>query len=953
MMPQIEEAQFVYWGSMRPDVIPLAAPGITMAVGPNGSGKSCWLDGLKIILGVSDLSGRRTPGSYIFNGKPSGVPAEQAWLRATFANPYLPGSAHRVFAVAGPELERTEHVTVVCRVRGDNRRYLFLPGRVSWGADVNAELEELTRAYPDTRWRGPEQYDRLLTRAGVTKSLRGVLALPQGATDRLVAEKSSGLMKRLLELTGRQETLEKFRLAKVEHDKAVIAHREARRRYAMKKTDVERLQVQVGMHRTWAADKARAAEIDQVLLPAARHFDAVSLLDDVKKEIGIKEARTVQLKKDAEEFRNDLGELTEKQDLLAGQLPALRQARETLKRDLTEANTMYGEARARFARACDDLASARALAAGLSLRDVSDRVAEAEVALSEAIYDRQDATERRERSLADRERVGRGGTFAPTVVRSFQDRLRVVGVEAVIVADILEATAVSDDDAAHMRAALGDAVWGVLVPDDQYRSACREATDAGFPWPLVRRGIPGSPGISRTAVPSELHDLFAHLLALPATGMDDVEQLNAAGTDATTADGMRHGSIISRLTPIEDPALEPGARDRVMAMLANSAEQAQYDLSRSESEIASLRAGLERAYALLKAFRTLDSMRQRYRSTCGDAARIRVVCHWLEGESQAFGEEERDLLLEIERVKAVVDKCGGSLAAKEGESGIVANELDELRKKRVVCEINLADNPLPSSYDAAEAAQLKPVQLQADRDRLVKDLSDPTRYPDDVRDPIILSQCDAEEDRLASVEKLIEDKSAEMDRRATLVQNARANYDEHIRAVVRELKARFVDTCLIAGIVGDIKLVPGDVPDEYGVDVLVSHKPGENPVSYQDDSHSGGQGTKISILLLLAAMSLGRTADLLIVDEHKAHLDGANNSQIVEIMRNLGTKVQFVLSAPTNAKDVDQEADWCDVQVAFLPRQPGEAFSPPVRLMSRLGADQLEARFHSLQQPLI
>src|SRR5438309_1992658 len=53
-MPQIEEAQFVYWGSMRPDIIPLAAPGITMAVGPNGSGKSCWLDGLKIILGVSD-----------------------------------------------------------------------------------------------------------------------------------------------------------------------------------------------------------------------------------------------------------------------------------------------------------------------------------------------------------------------------------------------------------------------------------------------------------------------------------------------------------------------------------------------------------------------------------------------------------------------------------------------------------------------------------------------------------------------------------------------------------------------------------------------------------------------------------------------------------------------------------------------------------------------------------
>jgi hypothetical protein len=39
--------------------------------------------------------------------------------------------------------------------------------------------------------------------------------------------------------------------------------------------------------------------------------------------------------------------------------------------------------------------------------------------------------------------------------------------------------------------------------------------------------------------------------------------------------------------------------------------------------------------------------------------------------------------------------------------------------------------------------------------------------------------------------------------------------------------------------------------------------------------------------------------------------------------------------------------------VTFLPRDPGHTLSPPVRLLSRLDAPSLDARFESLQQPLI
>jgi chromosome segregation ATPase len=952
MMPQIEEAQFVYWGSMRPDIIPLAAPGITMAVGPNGSGKSCWLDGLKIILGVSDLSGNRTPGSYIFNGKPSGVPADQAWLRATFANPYHPGQHHRVFNVAGPGLD-VEHVTVVCRVRGDKRQYLFLPGRVTWGADIRAELDELMERYPESRWKGPDQYDTILTRAGVTKSLRGVLALPQGATDRLVAERPSGLMKRLLDLTGRQETLEKFRLAKAEHDRAVIAHSDAKRRFDQKKLDVERLDMQLRQHRAWVRDTTRRTLIDEVLLPAARHFEADNALDGVKTEIGQKQADRARLDEEAKALRRQQRAAEDGLAQLAEWLPDAAQRREALEQDLSEADTLYGRALERFRLAWDAVRSARAATGRLTLQQIEAGVTDAEAELAVALRAREDANERQQRSREDGERIRHGGTLAPAAVRNFVDQLRATGVKAQIVGDLLETAAVDDAHAGHMRTALGDATWAVLVPDSQYQAACQHAIDAVYTWPIVRQGAGTARHALKAAAPSELQGLLEHLDAVVATGVDEAAQLNATGVAAVTANGIRHGVVVSRLTPVHDPVLQSDARARAMALLDDAAEQAEQQSAEFDAVVPPLRSRLNYAYVLADTARRLEAIRQDFRAVCSDLARIKLGRALISKHFTSAKARERELLGIVEGAKSDVETLEKNAADKEADAEKVGGELEALNTKRVACEIALADHPLPPQYVESGTARLRPEELHAERNRLALDLDDTTRYPLDVRDPIIVSQYEAEQDRLASVEDLIADKSGEMEQRAKLVQSARASYDAHIGAVVRELKSRFVDICQIAGIVGDIRLVPGDVPDEPGVDVLVSHKAGEEPVSYQDDSHSGGQGTKISILLLLAAMSLGRTADLLIVDEHRAHLDGTNNSQIIEIMRNLGTKVQFVLSAPTSAKEADEEADWCDIQVGFLPREPGEAFSPPVRLMSRLGAQHLEERFRSLQQRLI
>jgi ABC-type nitrate/sulfonate/bicarbonate transport system ATPase subunit len=127
--------------------------------------------------------------------------------------------------------------------------------------------------------------------------------------------------------------------------------------------------------------------------------------------------------------------------------------------------------------------------------------------------------------------------------------------------------------------------------------------------------------------------------------------------------------------------------------------------------------------------------------------------------------------------------------------------------------------------------------------------------------------------------------------------------------------------------------------------VLVAHRTGERKRSYRDPVHSGGQRAKIAILLLLATMSSAGTADLLLMDEHIAHLDSTNIDHLAELMHALDERVQFLLATPTNAESL--RLSWCDLQLAFLPRDPGQPFNPPIRILCRAGAGDLTARYPS------
>ena len=373
----------------------------------------------------------------------------------------------------------------------------------------------------------------------------------------------------------------------------------------------------------------------------------------------------------------------------------------------------------------------------------------------------------------------------------------------------------------------------------------------------------------------------------------------------------------------------------------------------SGAEAASLRERLASAYRLLGAVRRLQETRQAFRAACQLLAGARAAYRSAAQDHANASARAKELFGRLQTAKAEASSLEERATAAEGRLQAAEKELGTLTSRRLAAELAAQAAPLPPGFTEADFARLEPAStLEVRRSMLEAEVNDRDRFADDVRDPVIVSQCEAEESRLGDVEQLVADRSGELEAQERMVEESRRRYDDHIRALVRRLRDNFSDICGTAGIDGRIELVPGDMQEELGIDVLVSHKIGENPVSYQEGIHSGGQGTKIAIMLLLAAMSLGQAADLLIVDEHNAHLDGTNTGQIAQLMRRLSSRIQFILSAPTDGKGTTV-AGSCDIQVTFLPRDPGHTLSPPVRLMSRLDASSLDARFESLQQPLI
>jgi chromosome segregation ATPase len=947
-MPRIEEVQLVHWGSLRPDPIPLLVDGINVATGPNGSGKTCFLDGIKLLLGITSFAPGRSSDGYIFDGGPGGTPAERALLRATFANPVLPERGERLFAAADDQYRDADRVSVVCLVTAESRRYRVLPGLVRWGFEhpIAEDLDAFLQANPEPDWLGPRRYDELLDRTGITRALREVLALPQGAIDRTMEERPAGLLRKLLELTGERVLLDEVEAQRERADQAREAYLAAIEAARVAQDQLGELQTLAARHLEWAGLRERLELLRDLARPAAEHRDVAVRVEAARAE---RERVADRIATD----RRDLATLT-------GRLPALEAAAgklagkaEALAGGLGESrDAQHGEVvrlAAMEARAEEAKATAVRMASLAGERTVEQAEAEvqaAESSLAAVLARRQDIGA----ALADLQArmavLASGGVVVPAEVEAFKASLAEAGIEAVVVAEVLELADEATGDATRARAeaALGDALWGLLVPSHTYRQATALAVEAGYRWPIVRGGA-GDPRAALAGVlgPVEVGLLLEREDAQAAHDAAQAHSLAGRGLPAVAPDGMRYGASISRLQAPERPVLGRRASELHLLQLKAEAARLGEEAAGLDAGIPELRAAGQRALQVLEAVRTLPDLQALVKK----AERARTKA----GGGRADQEGEQALARELRELDERRGAANAELAmARQRQAELEARvakhlpQLAELDARLAALDSELSARPLsPEQRALLDAGDLPGTEsVVRDIEWLSGQVDDEERFPAEVREADLLAGREAKADAVEDANRLAERRKHELDEQLGRVEQARRRFEDGVREVVQRLSGEFARICKIGGAEGELRLLAGERPEEYGVDVLVAHVPGERRRSYRDAAHSGGQRAKIAILLLLATMGTADAADLLIMDEHIAHLDSTNIDHVAELMHALADRVQFLLATPTNAESL--RLSWCDLQLAFLPRDPGRAYSPPIRLLSRLGVGDLEAR---------
>jgi len=960
-MLRLEEVQFVNWGPLRPDTVPFMTHAVNLITGTNGSAKTCFVNGIKVLLGVR-FPKESAPREYIFNPialhLAEEIPAaDRAILRGTFLNPFAKGG-HRVFEYEGSEFQHCEHVTVVCVVQHEFVRYRILPNHVCWQDPISRSLEQFFEENPlgGQKWKGPQLYDQSLSRLGVSQAMRGVLALPQGETGEILKRSPAELLKAILQLTGKQEIIDAYVEERKKFEQAQAKYRETNQALALEKSGLEQRRRDAEKYEEWNSYRLERDKLRDVLVPAAEYRDLVverSRLQGIFN--GIHETvRTYSEALRGKEEQELPGKAKELEDLRTT-AQQIRAARDSAERRYSRLQRVHGNlesgsltATQAYKRALDlirgrsvsdlSLASKDAAKRWRTTRRVLDEVETEIVALQQ-----------------EAELLRSGHAAAPPEVREFRSALVASGIETLLVADVLEPAGLP---ARQIEAALGDAVWALVIPESEFSRAAAMAEDAQYPFPLARVGS-GHPAavLAATRGPDEVLALLADL-DIPATANIGV---NGLGQTGASADGFFQLPSMVQLRAPAAARIGAGARAerlRQIGVRLLAAEEEHAALMAKEAVDAKASRELAEAMELLPQLEDLCSVSDHLASRTLLATSLRGEAQRIHKQRQALTEQlagsEGRLDNEVQQLKKQIEKDRSDLGRYRGQLEAAQTALSGARAAvEAMSPSDTQREVFQAAINGSEAAELRPTDELKRKLKEKEDLvSNEERFPQHLRTDQVLSDRDEQVEVVRRADEALESVAKDMEAHQNEVDRARQAYDNNVGATIRLLNSRFAEICQSANVIGELHRLTGDVRGEYGLDVRVAHKAGERPISYQRRNfHSGGQTVKIAILLLLAAMSMGDegSAEMLIMDEPIAHMSVENADQVAEVIVGLKDRAQFILAMPTNAETL--RVDWAEWQISLLARQPGEPRSPVPQILSELKVD-LATRFESPQLQL-
>jgi chromosome segregation protein len=884
------------WPAIR---IPLDRD-VVLVTGPNGSGKTTLLDAIRQLLNAPRLSSRRRLQNYLRR------PEAPALIQAVVAN--APGGGPGGGAPFRRERITTPEATLACALVPSGagtpeKRFAVLPGRPS--------LDEIRRLLLESRdWYGPERYGRVLEGAGVTRSLMGVLAIEQGRTNSLFELKPRELFRRVLEMMGDQDVLERYgaarrRYAESEHE----VFRQASQVQGLR-MDLDRVEDQVGRLDEWERLRDRVADLE-ARLPASelqvelrRLAEAGAKLPELRTKVRRGEAERTELEAKAARAR----------EADARALAALDEAQAAA----AKTRTAWEEAHAEHVRASlrlADLQERLREAEALPVEDLDALAAAAEAASRAFFAAESAAAEAARRESAARERVDRlraGLPVYPDEVDRTLASLEQEGIACALLASTAEVVDPALGEA--VEAALGDARFALLVEESVEQRALAAARRHGFPGPVY-----AGPRLiwSERAGPIELGSgapdwlrRWVETVELAADGSWRDERgtwvapprlrvLGAAGREAALTAAQREHAEAEQAARQAAAAVAPAREMRAAAQAALSREKHRRELL---AEAAALPEVRERTAVAAEILRKVTEARDRAAAAREDAhQKSRVAL----AEKEQIEERARQLTVRLQGEKEALERLEAELAAADAR----IRELED----RVSAELRAL----------AQRGDLDgPDTVRSDLERARRQLTSAGEPPQpEIREEAFHLRANIEE-----AERHLGARRREAAEAQNELAECRRRYLEVVSGSLHDYRRRASDLAAGAEVVVEMelpRLTDDDrVLDEAAIEVRFGFD-GKEPLPMGDPSFSGGQQV-IAGLILLMAMAETEGRGFFLLDEPFAHLSLDRVDQVGRFLR--ASRSQFLLTAPTTLDRA--QLDPAALVIVLQKKRPHEPHAP-------------------------
>jgi len=934
-MKLLEVVNWDYWQRM---VLPLDANIVTL-VGPNGSGKTTTLDALRTILHLN-CSDKRDYKQYIrHNG------SDFAWLRVVVSNEKQGrrGSGR-------PFRFLSDEVTLACRIKRSSstwaREYAMASGNIT--------IEDFENKESGVEWMKTRQYVSFLEGAGLTSSIRKVLSLEQGDTDKLCKYTPRALLQLVFDAFGDKECLDDYTEAR---EKQQEAHRELQIMHDELRTmeiQLDSLNGKCLIYREWRELTSDIAHIQSKVLPLFEVFDLQSGIKDHRMALEGSRDNLDKLDKQDKDVeatlaanRSEAGELTASlnshKDQIKearGDLTENREKAIAAKHKLDEKERLEGIVKKQANTDAEGLVKELAQTQtniyenGRKLQQVNQKVDELKGQLS---------------------RINAGESIAPPYLQIMEDELKTKSVSYAVFTDIVEI--INDQWRDAVEAVLSPSKHIILLdnPNDAVVAKTIGESLRYQHFIVSDRGYAENPKQGslysfvkfKAAPPRWLAKLLNDIQCVENAAEGEARFPNASwitgaayyneSRGSRQISGSRHKfgakhqarAIQDELTPLEAEVKQ------LEEEKASLIEKRGVILEALGGESDAPQQLVHRALEFSEARKTYDRTSAEARNLGTDVARLEGVIENIEAKINALNIEHAEIKTAAKGAKTKITEANEKISKLVIKIDDYESQLSKLSEKFSADDLSdETKDALVKQYKSGERAH---ATLEVKREKLAD--GEEENYW--ITDPAILIRRDKTKDDFDATKERLEAQQATLESTMQATDHAREAYIDVLRATVNKYISNLESLARIADV--EIK---ADRPKLENTDIALAQAglgisfnfDEKGFIDLDDGEASGGQQVIKSLILLMGLMmgtdSVADSASdkgFIFIDEPYSHLDIFNIDKVGEFLKSTGA--QFIISTPiTHNSNIFDPAY---ITLSTRKKMPGKTWADPIMHQTR------------------